>query len=319
MSFNFYASVAIAVYVLLPSMVQSKTNTDKVSVVVTIPEFKEVFEAIGGDRVEVKSLLSGNEDPHYVDAVPSFITKVAKADIVCAVGLELEIGWLPKVRSKSGNAKAQKGGSGFCQLSDYVDVKNKPTGSIDRSMGDVHAGGNPHYYLSPIALKAVAKKVFELLAQHSDHEKLFFESNYKDFNQKMDALHQEILAEVAPLKKIKIIQFHKEFLYFLEDYGISSFDSIEEKPGVPPSAARIVQISKKAGQNKVDLALGSYHSPVRHLKKFKRVSGIPYVLAPSSVDLFKKDSNTIEKVQRKIIAELRRGKKLKDSMTQATK
>ena len=117
-------------------MVLAKTN-----VVTTTTELAWAAENIGGDRVKIESLLSGTENAHYVDAVPNFIRLIAAADIVCAVGLDLEIGWLPKALSKSGNRQVQKGGKGYCELGSEINALEKPKGSIDRSMGHIHPSG----------------------------------------------------------------------------------------------------------------------------------------------------------------------------------
>jgi len=269
----------------------------KLRVVVTIPEFKEVFEAVGREEVEVVSLLDGRENPHFVDAVPSFIAEVASADVVCAVGLELEIGWLPKVLSKSGNAKVQPGGKGFCEIGDSVHVLERHSGSVDRSMGDVHAGGNPHFHLSPTALKEVSEKVFKVLSQLAPEKTKTFRKNASQFNSKMDALKQSVALKLQALKGLKVIQFHKEFSYFFSEYSLLSLGTIEDKPGVPPSSARISQVALSSKASGVALAIGSFHTPNNYLEKFTEISGIPNIKIPASVQLRDEKLDSIDKVQ----------------------
>ena len=138
----------------------------KLKVVATTPDLAYAIKKIGGKRVKVFSLLNGNEDPHFVDAMPSWISKVSKANIFCFVGLELEIGWAPKVLTRSGNSKVQSGGKGHCNVGNYIDALEVPKGKIDRSMGDVHAGGNPHYHLGPSQYKKAANGIFEILVNN---------------------------------------------------------------------------------------------------------------------------------------------------------
>ena len=276
----------------------------KVKVIVTLPDFIEIVKDIGGDQVEVESFLDGTEDPHFVDAVPSFITQAARADVVCAVGLELEVGWLPKVLSKSGNAKVQPGGQGFCELGRGVDVLEKSSGQVDRSMGDVHAGGNPHFNLSPTKLIEGSKEVLRVLKKVSVENAQLFDVNAKKFEAKMSALRAEIATMLQPINAKRFIQFHKEFTYFFNEYDLTSYGAIEEKPGVPPSSARIAQVSTEAKIQGVVLALGAFHTPKRHLEKFTEISGIPHIKIPGGVQRNNKNLNSIEKVQNHIANEL---------------
>jgi zinc/manganese transport system substrate-binding protein len=284
----------------------------RVRILVSLPDFIEVVRGVGGDLVEVDSLLDGTEDAHFVDAVPSFISKAAKADIVCAVGLELEIGWLPKVLAKSGNAKIQKGGKGFCEFGEGVDVLEKHTGPIDRSMGDVHAAGNPHFNLAPLKLAQSAKVILRHLKEADPSNASFYEANAKAFEEKMTLLSQKISTKLASLKGKPLIQFHKEFTYFFEEYGLSSTSAIEEKPGVPPSSARIAQVSKDASSQGVILAIAARHSSSKHLQKFSEISGIPHVKVPSVVQKSDPALNSIEKVQTRIADEILKGAKAVD-------
>ena len=129
----------------------SATALAKVKVVTTIPDLAWVAAEVGGDHVETKALLRGNENAHFVDAVPEFTRLTADADVVCIAGLDLEVGYMPAVLTRSGNAKIQPGGAGYCEAGKSVQVLEKLTTAVDRSMGDVHPAGNPHFYLSPKA------------------------------------------------------------------------------------------------------------------------------------------------------------------------
>ena len=135
----------------------------ELKVVTTTPDLAWLVDSIGKKRVSAISLLNGSEDPHFVDAMPSWIAKASRADVFCLVGLELEVGWVPKVLERSANPKIQPGGKGYCEVGKFVKALEVPKGKIDRSMGDVHASGNPHYHLGPEQFKNAAKGVFEVL------------------------------------------------------------------------------------------------------------------------------------------------------------
>ena len=125
----------------------SSISHAKVNVITTTTDLQWLTKQIGGDKVKVESLLNGTEDPHYLDAMPHFISKVANADMFCLIGLDLEVGWAPKILSRSGNKKVQPGGKGYCETGKTIKALNIPTGRIDRSQGDIHPQGNPHYHL----------------------------------------------------------------------------------------------------------------------------------------------------------------------------
>jgi zinc/manganese transport system substrate-binding protein len=259
----------------------------KLKLVTTTPNLAFAAKAIAGDEAEVESLLKGMEDPHFVDALPSFVLKAANADVLCFVGLELEVGWLPKVLSKSGNAKVQNGGKGFCDAGSTVEVLDKPAGAIDRSMGDVHSSGNPHYEISPRHLAQASKAITNALSETLPNKALLFESNRLKFVAEMKSLEaktQEKLRRAFPsAENAQILEYHKEFTYFLSAYGIKSLGSIEETPGVPPSAGRIAEVALEAKNLGALLALASTHNPQKVLNRFAEVSGVPVVVVATSI------------------------------------
>ena len=205
---------------------------------------------IGKDKVDVTALLAGTENPHYVDTIPEYIRLASEADVVCIIGLELEVGWMPKVLARSGNAQVQPGGKGYCETGKAVTVLEKPTGPVDRSMGDIHVAGNPHFWLSPKSLTEGSQEVLKAFVRVDPAHSKEFEANYKALSTKLEALHKTNQAKLKPylaaLKGPAIIEYHKEFSYFFYAYEIQSLGSIEEKPGVPPSAGRIAEVALTA-------------------------------------------------------------------------
>lgn len=272
----------------------------KINVVTTLPDIAEVVRAIGGDHVTVQSLLSGSEDPHYAEARPDFILKVNKADVVCSMGLDLEIGWLPKVLSKSGNARVQPGGKGYCELGKSVETLNKPTGRIDRSLGDVHAHGNPHFNLSPRKLGESGGEVLKVLSSLDPANKSEFEANYSKFNKTMSELEAQLKSQ---LRKMTVMEYHQEFTYFFNAYGLNSVGSLEEKPGVPPSAARIAKMAQIAKQNKVSVLFATAATPHKIRERFEELSGVKVKTLPSYVQSHQ-DPKTIEALQKLLVESL---------------
>jgi zinc/manganese transport system substrate-binding protein len=215
------------------------------------------------------------------------------------VGLDLEIGWMPKILMKSGNAQVQPGGNGYCDVGSVVSALEKSITPVDRSMGDVHPAGNPHFQLSPKALAEGAVVVAKTLSTQRPESAIFFQNNLVSFQKKMNELHNTINQKIQPLLKssFAVIEYHKDFSYFLNSYNIPTFGSIEEKPGVPPSAARLASTALNAKKSQIRMALGSLYVPEKHLQKFSQISSIPFKKMPTMVQVDNEKFNSIEKVQ----------------------
>lgn len=294
----------IKIFASLFFLIGSAGANSSLKVVVTLPEFVEVVRDVSQGRVQVESLLSGFEDPHFVDAVPAYITKVRSADVVCFVGLDLEVGWLPKVLKKSSNPKAQVSGLDACDLSREVAVLEKSSTQTNRSMGDVHAHGNPHYYLSPTALTSSAHEVSRVLSKLDPAGAEIYKNGAKLFGLKMAKIKDEVKTSLKPVLQKTFLQFHKEYTYFFNDYGLSLVGAIEEKPGVPPSSARLAHVAQQAKSMNVFKSIGSNHSSERHLNRLQELSGVPFVRVPSGVNLKNSKFDSIEKLQKFLASEI---------------
>lgn len=244
-------------------------------VVTTTPDLAWAIQKIGGPDVQVESLLKGTEDPHYVDAVPAFIFKVRKADLVCAVGLELESGWLPKIRQRAG-ARAKP----YCEFGRGVDVLDKPQGEIDRSMGDVHASGNPHFHLSPPHLVQGAKQALVQLQKLLPEKSSTLKKRYDQFKNEMKQLEQEVSKLLKPVRRKRFLQYHQEFSYYFQTYGLINAGPLENRPGVPPSASRLAKLSLDFKEKDVVSVLAAKHTPNSTLERFQSLSEIPFLKLP---------------------------------------
>lgn len=259
---------------------------EKVSVVTSLPDLAWAAQQIGKEFVDAKALLGGSENPHFVDAVPRFISAVADAKLVCIVGLDLEVGWMPKVLTRSGNASVQPGGSGYCETGRAVSILEKPAGTVDRSMGDVHPQGNPHYWLSPHALAEGAREIRDGLVRVDPSHAAAYRKNYDSLASTLEALqkkNKDRLAKKLAGLKTPAMEYHREFTYFFDAYGLKSFGSIEEKPGVPPSAGRIAEIAIAAKAAGVKVALAGPYAPDKTLSRFTELSGVPVKSVPTSI------------------------------------
>lgn len=262
---------------------QDLAKAAPLKVLATLPDLAWMMQEIGGDQVAAKALLRGTENPHFVDAVPDFIRQVAEADVVCIAGLELEVGYMPAVLARSGNAKVQSTGPGACDVGKSVSALDKPTGPIDRSMGDVHPSGNPHFWLSPKSLAEGGREVVRVFSQVDRANAPLYEKNYEAFKKRMEQLEGEMKRKLEPFVQSKalVIEYHREYAYFLDLYGLKSFGSIEEKPGLPPSAGRLAQIAQDSKAAGVRVALAADYSPAKTLERFQGISGIPVVAVPT--------------------------------------
>lgn len=252
-------------------------------VVTTTTDLAWLASQIGGDEVQVESLLSGDEDPHYVDAVPRYIHRVAGADMVCIVGMDLEIGWIPKVLSKAANARVQPGGSGYCQASDTVTALDVVAGSVDRSMGDVHPDGNPHYHLSPEHMLQAGETILGTLIALSPDASDAFLQNFETLSRNLLQLQADVQQKLSPLQGVKLFEYHKDFSYYAKAYGLSITGAVEAVPGVPPSAGRLARTAINAKNDGVRLLVAARHNPAKVLRRFSSLSKVPYVQVFTSI------------------------------------
>jgi len=247
----------------------------KVQIATTTTDLMWAARSIGGDYVEVTSMLKGHENPHYIDAVPSFVLKASRADVVCFVGLELESAWLPKVLSRSGNAKVQKGGPGHCNTGEAITPLGVPTTQKDRSHGHVHAAGNPHYWLNPKTFAHAGKAIADAIIRVKPEIAKEINSNYSLFLKDMLDLLDKMRKKVGPVaNNLKVMEYHEEFAYFFNAIGIESSGSLEEKPGVPPSASQIARMAIKARKQNINVIIASSNSPKRTIDSFVKKSGV---------------------------------------------
>jgi zinc/manganese transport system substrate-binding protein len=219
-------------------------------VVSSIPTLGSLAKEVGGSRVEVESLGKGYQDPHFVEPKPNLMLVLNRADLLLHVGLELEIGWLPPLVLGSRNPKIQPGEPGNLDCSRAIPVLDVPTTKVDRSMGDIHPQGNPHYWLPPGNAKIIAREIAQRLEQMDPDGRAEYEKNLAAFNARVEAKEKEWAPLAAKLKGVKVATYHKSWSYVSHWLGLEEIGYVEPKPGIPPDPqhlARLIGVMKQEG------------------------------------------------------------------------
>src|SRR3954467_2160864 len=228
--------------------------TAQLRVVATTPDLAAVAREIGGDRVNVVALAKPTEDPHFVDAKPSFIVTLNRADALIEGGAELELGWLPPLMENARNGKIAAGAPGHIVASEGIRLLEIPT-SFDRSKGDIHSLGNPHFMIDPVAAKTVARNIANHLGQIDPKNASAYNANLAKFNSTLDARLATWQKQLAPYRGAKIVTYHRDFVYLAQRFGLNIVDELEPKPGIAPSPAHLAQVIGKMRANNVKVIL----------------------------------------------------------------
>ncbi len=219
----------------------SAHGADKLKVVATTADLAAVARAVGGDTVEVRALARPTEDPHFVDAKPSFIRVVNEANVLIEGGASLEAGWLPPILDSARNPRISLGAPGRVIAAQGLSLIEVPT-QLDRSMGDVHPQGNPHFMLDPVAAKTVARNIQIACCAVDGARCPSYEESLRRFRDTIDAKLATWQSALAPLKGTKVVTYHKDFEYFFRRFGMETFGTLEPKPGIPPSPTHLTQL-----------------------------------------------------------------------------
>lgn len=254
----------------------------KLRVVTTYPYMKDITDRIGKDKVNVIALSPGNWDPHVIMPKPSLIAKVRRADLLIINGGQLEIGWIPPIIRQANNAKVMPSKKGFLDLSNFVRLIQVPN-SVSREQGDIHPAGNPHYHLDPhnipILTNAIADKLIDLDPDNME----YYSKNKEEFLNLWKIKIAEWEKKLAPLKGMKYLEFHKNFDYFLERYGLIVLDTIEPLPGIPPTSKHTIELIKKLKNEKVAKILHDVYHSSKCTKLISQKTNVPWVIIPHDV------------------------------------
>jgi len=211
-------------------------------VVATTEDLASITREVGGDRVQVDALAKGYQDPHFVEAKPSFVLKLHGADVLVVVGRELEIGWLSPLITQSRNARVQPGARGYLDASQNVKILDIPTGQITRAMGDVHPQGNPHYWLDPTNGRRMAQAIAKRLGELSPEDAAGFAARQETFDRKVAAAEKRWDALMAPYRAVKVVTYHRSWSNFADRFGLDVMGYVEPRPGIPPSPGHTIAL-----------------------------------------------------------------------------
>jgi ABC-type Zn uptake system ZnuABC Zn-binding protein ZnuA len=276
----------------------AQSDAQPLRVAATVPELGSLVREIGGDQVAVTVFAKGTEDAHFVEAKPSFIKTLSEADLFLQMGLELEMGWAPVLQQNARNAKVLPGARGFLDASAAIVPLDVPTGQVDRSLGDVHSAGNPHYLLDPVNGLKVARLIRDRLIELRPERRPSFEQRYNAFRQRVGvALVGEALAQkydpeklailddagkladflntqgdagqlvgwlglLRPYYGVKVVADHNLWPYFARRFGLSVVAFLEPKPGLPPTTKHLNEVMELMRAQRIRLALANpYFDP----------------------------------------------------------
>ncbi len=211
-------------------------------VVTTIETFADLARRVGGDKVSVDALAHGYQDPHFVDARPNLMVVLNRADLLVRVGLDLEIGWPPLLTQGARNEKIQPGQSGDLDVSTLVDVQDVPQVQVTRAMGDIHPGGNPHYWIPPVNAVRIAKGLAERFKQLRPADAAYFDAQFQKFLGEVKAHAAGWDALAKPLAGKKVVTYHRSWSYVSRWLKLDVVGYVENKPGVPPSPDHLAEL-----------------------------------------------------------------------------
>jgi zinc/manganese transport system substrate-binding protein len=248
-------------------------------VVATTPDLAAVAKEIGGDRVNVVALAKPTEDPHFVDAKPSFIVTLNRADVLVEGGAELELGWLPPLLENARNGKIAAGAPGHIVASEGIRLLEIPT-SFDRSKGDIHSLGNPHFMIDPVNVKIVARNIASHLGEVDSKNAATYNANLAKFNARVDAKMADWQKQLAPYRGAKIVTYHRDFVYLAPRFGMTIVDELEPKPGIAPSPAHLAQVIGKMKANNAKVILVQPFQNRKTAETVARQTGATVIDAP---------------------------------------
>jgi ABC-type Zn uptake system ZnuABC Zn-binding protein ZnuA len=223
----------------------------KLKVVTSTEDLASLTREVGGDRVEVTSIGRGYQDPHFIEPKPSFLLLLRNAGLLEVVGLELEVGWLPPLLDQSRNNNIRPGATGYLDVSQGVEILDRPTAAVNRSMGDVHPLGNPHYWLDPGNAVRIAIQIRNRLVQLRPDDSAYFDRRLNDFKLRINEANKRWMAMMAPYRGAKIITYHNSWPNFVRHFGLNVVDHVEPKPGIPPSPSHTLQLMQRVQREKI--------------------------------------------------------------------
>jgi ABC-type Zn uptake system ZnuABC Zn-binding protein ZnuA len=269
----------IAGGLLSPTAAEAK----KLNVVTSTTDLAALTQEVGGDNVKVESIAKGYQDPHFVEAKPSFLLKLRQADLLIAVGLQLEIGWLPPLITQSGNPRIQVGASGYLDASQFAEILEIPQGTVTRAEGDVHPLGNPHYWLDPDNGRRIARGIANKLSDLDPADAAFFQQRFQDFEKRLLAAEQKWDAEMKPYRGRKVVTYHRSLPNFAKHFGLDVIGYVEPRPGIPPTPSHTLELMQLMKRENCKIILVEPYFDLKTPQSIARETGAQVVVYLPSV------------------------------------
>ena len=257
----------------------------KLQIVTSHADLAAISKAVGGDRVAVTNLCEPTQDPHFVDARPNLMLAINRADLVIVVGLELEVGWLPSLLTGARNPKVLPGQDGYLDTSAFVKRREIPKGTVDRSQGDIHPGGNPHFSRDPRSGIAIASGIARRLGRLDPDGASAYRRGYARFERELDVAMKRWANQLAPHKGTELVGYHKSWTYFAEWLGLKIDLFVEPKPGIPPHPAHVASLLKLMRARKVKAILQEEYYPDRTARLLATKTGAKLLKMPGGTHI----------------------------------
>jgi ABC-type Zn uptake system ZnuABC Zn-binding protein ZnuA len=282
-AFRFTAIAASLALLLASLQVPPVQAAGKIQIVTATSDLAALAQEVGGDRVEVESIARGYQDPHFVEAKPSFLLKLRKADLLIVVGLELEIGWLPPLINQSGNPRIQVAAPGYFDASRFAEILEIPKGIVTRAEGDVHPLGNPHYWLDPANGQRIAKGIADKLSEMRPADASYFEQRYQAFTKRLQEEDQKWVAEMKPYAGRKVVTYHRSWPNFAKHFDLDVVGYVEPRPGIPPTPSHTLELIQMMKRENIKVIMVEPYFDLKTPKAIARDTGAQVVVMMPSV------------------------------------
>jgi zinc/manganese transport system substrate-binding protein len=246
------------------------------------PEWGALAQELGGDKASVYTATTALQDPHHIEARPSLIARARSADMAVCAGAELEVGWLPLVLAQSGNPKIQAGQPGYFEAASAARLIEIPQ-RVDRSMGDVHAAGNPHMHLDPLNVSRVAKALAARMSGLDAQDASYYSERELDFQKRWRAATARWEREAAPLRDLPLVVYHKDLSYLIAWLGMREIGTLEPKPGLPPSTSHLAGLLASLQRTPARMVVRCAYQDPRAGDWLAQQAGVPAVVLPFTV------------------------------------
>lgn len=279
----FTLAVGFALLLTMLPLPAAQGAPKKLQVMASTSDLATLAQEVGGDRVDVESIARGYQDPHFVEAKPSFLLKLRKADLLIVVGLELEIGWLPPLINQSGNPRIQVAGPGYLDASRFAEILEIPRGVVSRAEGDVHPQGNPHYWLDPNNGQRIAKGIADKLSEMRPADAKYFDERYEAFAARLKQEDKKWIDEMKPYAGRKVVTYHRSWPNFAKHFHLDVVGYVEPRPGIPPSPSHTVELIALMKRENVKIIMVEPYFDLKTPNAIARDTGAKVVVMMPSV------------------------------------